>query len=252
LETFNMKIFLALITSLALASTSFAGKQNQNKGKKKKSAQQAAQHHAAPGAGGVYPAGAQHAQHVPHARYNTNAVSGAPFKHKTVTQTQINKFQARQLTFSNHPNAQIANVKFHAGHVIQGSQHWQGAHYVAFRNYRAVWHDRGWWHGHHDRIVFVFGAPYYWDTGWWYPAWGYDPGAAYAYDGPIYGYNDLPPDQVVGNVQSALQEQGYYTGEVDGLLGPLTRAAIARYQEDHGLYTTSAIDEPTLESLGMS
>ena len=100
--------------------------------------------------------------------------------------------------------------------------------------------------------MFVFGAPYFWDAGWWYPAWGYDPNAYYAYDGPIYGYNDLPPDQVVANVQSALQEQGYYTGEVDGLLGPLTRAAIARYQQDHGLYTTSAIDEPTLEALGMA
>src|SRR5947207_1539776 len=83
-------------------------------------------------------------------------------------------------------------------------------------------------HNHHNRIVFVFGAPYFWDAGWWYPAWGYDPNAYYAYDGPIYGYNDLPPDQVVANVQSALQEQGYYTGEVDGLLGPLTRAALAR------------------------
>jgi peptidoglycan hydrolase-like protein with peptidoglycan-binding domain len=62
----------------------------------------------------------------------------------------------------------------------------------------------------------------------------------------------LPPDQVVANVQTALQEQGYYHGEVDGLLGPLTRAAIADYQRDQGLYITSAIDEPTLASLGMT
>jgi peptidoglycan hydrolase-like protein with peptidoglycan-binding domain len=57
---------------------------------------------------------------------------------------------------------------------------------------------------------------------------------------------------VVANVQAALQEQGYYQGEVDGLLGPLTREAIAGYQRDNGLYTTSSIDEPTLASLGMS
>jgi len=62
----------------------------------------------------------------------------------------------------------------------------------------------------------------------------------------------MDPGQVVGNVQAALQEQGYYDGEVDGILGPLTRAAIARYQQDHGLYTTSAVDEPTLESLGLA
>src|SRR6266550_224459 len=41
-------------------------------------------------------------------------------------------------------------------------------------------------------------------------------------------------------------------GEVDGLLGPQTRAAIANYQRDHRLYETSAIDQPTLESLGMA
>ena len=98
----------------------------------------------------------------------------------------------------------------------------------------------------------MFGGPYYWNSGYWYPAWGYDSNAYYAYDGPIYGYNDLPPDQVIANVQSALQQQGYYHGEVDGLLGPQTRAAIADYQRDRGLYITSAVDQPTLESLGMT
>jgi peptidoglycan hydrolase-like protein with peptidoglycan-binding domain len=44
---------------------------------------------------------------------------------------------------------------------------------------------------------------------------------------------------------------GYYQGEVDGLLGPLTREALIGYQTDNGLYTTAAIDEPTLESLGL-
>jgi len=53
-------------------------------------------------------------------------------------------------------------------------------------------------------------------------------------------------------VQSALQQQGYYRGEVDGLIGPLTRGAIADYQRAHGLYTTSTIDQPTLQSLGIT
>ena len=88
--------------------------------------------------------------------------------------------------------------------------------------------------------------------GYWFPAWGYNPNAYYAWDGPIYAHNRLPPDQVIANVQSALQQQGYYHGEVDGLIGPLTRGAIADYQRDHGLYTTSTIDQPTLQSLGIS
>jgi peptidoglycan hydrolase-like protein with peptidoglycan-binding domain len=101
--------------------------------------------------------------------------------------------------------------------------------------------------------VLIGGGWYYWNAGFWYPAWGYEPTQVYyPYDGPIYGYNDLPPDQVVANVQEALQAQGYYHGEVDGMLGPLTRAALADYQRDHGLYTTSAIDEPTMASLGFA
>jgi hypothetical protein len=151
------------------------------------------------------------------------------------------------------PNtAKAPPVKFQQGRHIQGSQNWQGQNYAVFRNYHSEWHDQGWWHSHYRRVTFVFGAPYYWNAGYWYPAWGYNPNAYYAWDGPIYSYNNLPPDQVIANAQAALQQQGYYHGEVDGLLGPLTRAAIADYQRDHGLYTTSTIDQPTLQSLGMA
>jgi hypothetical protein len=152
------------------------------------------------------------------------------------------------------PNtAKAPPVKFQQGRRIQGSQNWQGQQYTVFRNYKSEWHDQNWWRGHYrNNITFVFGAPYYWNAGYWFPAWGYNPNAYYAWDGPIYAYNRLPPDQVIANVQAALQQQGYYRGEVDGLIGPLTRGAIADYQRDHGLYTTSTIDQPTLQSLGMA
>ena len=152
------------------------------------------------------------------------------------------------------PNtAKAPRVKFQQGRRIAGSQNWQGQQYKVFRNYKSEWHDQNWWRGHYrNNITFVFGAPYYWNAGYWFPAWGYNPNAYYAWDGPIYAYNRLPPDQVIANVQAALQQQGYYRGEVDGLIGPLTRGAIADYQRDHGLYTTSTIDQPTLQSLGMT
>jgi hypothetical protein len=143
-------------------------------------------------------------------------------------------------------------VSYQPGRRIPGSDTWRDRRYAAFRDYRCDWHDRWWYHRHFDRILFVFGGWYFWNAGYWYPAWGYDPYAYYFYDGPIYGYNDLSPDQVIANVQAALADQGYYDGAIDGILGPLTRAAIARYQQDHGLYVTSAIDEPTLASLGMA
>jgi len=72
------------------------------------------------------------------------------------------------------------------------------------------------------------------------------------YDGPIYAFNNLEPDQVVANVQAALQQLGYYHGPINGVLDPATREALANYQRDQGLYTTSAIDEPTLAALGMA
>ena len=74
----------------------------------------------------------------------------------------------------------------------------------------------------------------------------------YAYDGPIYvGDRAEPPDKVIADVQALLQEMGYYKGEVDGLLGPLTREALTAYQADQGLTATAVIDQPTLDSLGM-
>jgi hypothetical protein len=163
-------------------------------------------------------------------------------------------FKPQHFNVAKQPNtAKAPAVKFQQGRRIQGSQNWHGQQYNVFRNYQSQWHDQNWWQSHyHNNIVFVFGAPYYWNAGYWFPAWGYNPNAYYAWDGPIYAYNHLPPDQVIANVQAALQQQGYYRGDVDGLIGPLTRGAIADYQRDHGLYTTSAIDQPTLQSLGMA
>jgi N-acetylmuramoyl-L-alanine amidase len=128
----------------------------------------------------------------------------------------------------------------------------RGQQYAAFRNYHRQWHDRGWWRSHYNRIVFVNGGWYYWNTGYWFPAWGYAPSAYYAFDGPIYGYNGLDPDRVIVDVQSQLQRDGYYDGPIDGALGPMTREAIAAFQADHGLAVTSVIDEPTLATLGIA
>jgi len=130
-----------------------------------------------------------------------------------------------------------------------------GRRYWTFRNYQPQWHDSSWWNDHCERIVFVTVSsqqfPFYFDAGYWYPAWGYYTDAYYPYDGPIYGYNDLPPDEIIANVQIELYNQGYYSGPIDGILGPDTQAAIADYQADQGLAVTAAIDEPTIESLGL-
>ena len=152
--------------------------------------------------------------------------------------------RTRNAAFNRRSNVRITN-NWH-------SDAFRGQRYAAFRNYNRQWHDRGWWRSHYDRIVFVSGGWYYWNAGYWFPAWGYAPSVSYVYDGPIYAYNGLPPDQVTVNVQEQLARDGYYDGPIDGLLGPVTREAIAAFQADHGLSITSAIDEPTLATLGLA
>lgn len=131
---------------------------------------------------------------------------------------------------------------------VSNNDSWQEAR----RRHQHNHHDRGWWRSRYTRFA-LFGSGYYfWDNGYWFPAYGYDPGYnTYAYAEPIYGYNDLDPEQVISSVQTELQRLGYYRYAVDGQMGPATRAAISNYQRENGLSITSAIDEPTLQSLGL-
>ena len=122
----------------------------------------------------------------------------------------------------------------------------------AFRRHWHEWHDRNWWHDHCDTIVLVTTGYYFLDGSYWYPAYGYDPlNSYYDYDGPVYTYSNLLPDEVIANVQTALQDAGYYYGEITGSMGVDTRAALANFQRDYGLSITGAIDEATVEALGL-
>ena len=148
------------------------------------------------------------------------------------------------------------NAAFYRGNNVRVTNNWSGnafngQRYTVFRNYNRQWHDRGWWRTHYNRIVFVNNGWWYWNAGYWFPAWGYAPYVTFAFDGPVYAYNGLTPDQVTVNVQEALAAAGYYDGPIDGELGPMTREAIANYQTDNGLAITSAIDEPTLATMGL-
>jgi Putative peptidoglycan binding domain len=257
-----MKLFFVLICCLAIPLVARAADQGNNK-KQKQTTQ-------------------SHQQQKPQQRQQT-ATQSKHFSASTVSRQKLNnssqfnsqsqnhalntrnsnarvvqsntqaKVASKHFALSNSPNPKIASTTFNRNYRIQGSQNWQGKRYGAFQNYRGQWHNQSWWLGHYNRIVLIGGGWYFWNAGYWYPAWGYDSAVAYyPYNGPIYAYNNLPPDQVIANVQSTLQAQGYYQGEIDGTLGPTTRAALDNYQQAHGLYRTEAIDEPTLQSLGMS
>jgi len=134
-----------------------------------------------------------------------------------------------------------------------GSTSARQSYFDALRRFPRERHDRNWWKQHCRTIVFVSTGYYYLDAGYWYPAYGYD--QSYDYydnDGPIYTYGNLLPDEVIANVQRALQQTGYYAGPVTGSIGSGTRTALANFQSDYGLIVTSAIDEPTVASLGLN
>ena len=198
-------------------------------------------------AAGAAPAGAAAG------KQNMQANAGA--KAKKPDPQKVQQIKTQHANFRAQPKPQqVPAVTFNQNYRIERSEQWQGPQYEVFRSYHPEWHEQGWYHSHYNRVELIGGGYYFWNAGYWYPAWGYSPSAQYyAYDGPIYvGHRAEPPDKVIADVQAVLQEMGYYSGEVDGLLGPMTREALTAYQADQGLTTTAVIDEPTLDSLGMS
>jgi len=133
----------------------------------------------------------------------------------------------------------------------RGGRNWTGNRGHHGHHWDRQHRNRSWWRSHFSRFALFGGGYYYWNSGYWYPAYGYDPYfSSYSYDAPLYGYNDLEPGQVIANVQRELQQRGYNAGGVDGQFGPATRQALLAYQRDAGLPVTGEIDEATLGSLG--
>lgn len=204
---------------------------------------------------------------------NRRAVNAREVQHAQATRQQVNRARAANEAAAararaqhqdynrNNARAAQANQRFNRGNANYAHHNNNYRHFDrnSFANARRhvihQRHDRSWWRNRYRNSTFVlFGGGYYYlDAGYWYPAYGYSPiYNNYSYDEPIYSYNDLPPGQVLENVQIALRDQGYYQGPIDGLIGPETRAALAAYQRDHDLEQTAAVDEPTLVTLGLA
>lgn len=149
---------------------------------------------------------------------------------------------------NNNQETTVQKKNWHNQNNTWNNNSWADARHRHHREH----HDRNWWRSRYSRFALFGSGFYFWDGGYWFPAYGYDPSYnTYSYDEPIYGYNDLDPARVIANVQTELQRLGYYRYAVDGTMGPATRGAIANYQRDTGLSITSAIDRPTLQSLGL-
>jgi len=62
----------------------------------------------------------------------------------------------------------------------------------------------------------------------------------------------LAADPQTRNVQQQLSALGFYYGEVDGVAGPETEAAIRRFQIRNGISVTGTLTPETAEKLGVS
>lgn len=101
-------------------------------------------------------------------------------------------------------------------------------------------------------------------NGWRGLGWYFGPpNMSYYYETPgVYYYNSLtaapstyvnltysPVSSLDYAVQEALAALGYYEGPLDGVIGPMSRLAIANFQADNGLEPTGVIDEYVVEYL---
>ena len=94
----------------------------------------------------------------------------------------------------------------------------------------------------------AFGFP-----GW--SDWGYPYGYGYYGENPSYGdasaFDYKYWDNLAFSVQSELSRSGYYTGQIDGVIGAGSREAIREFQAKEGLPVTGRIDPKLLDTLGI-
>ena len=69
---------------------------------------------------------------------------------------------------------------------------------------------------------------------------------------PVYvSSNPEVSPGMVRQVQTTLQQQGLYTGAIDGVWGPRTEAAVQSFQQSHALNPSGQLNSPTLAALNL-
>jgi hypothetical protein len=197
-----------------------------------------------------------------------------------VTRGNINRGD-RVARIANRENRGITNPR-HGGTAAGQVRSGNGLP-TNWRNHVAAQHSGNWhrdwdrnrdhtWNGHHCRfingswVIFDFGFYPWWPYGYPYDYYaddyygypnGYDPGY---YDSGAYqsgeyygqnGYGDEYANSTVAAAQERLAREGYYRGAIDGIVGPETRHAVARYQSSHGLRVNGNLTPDTLGAMGL-
>jgi peptidoglycan hydrolase-like protein with peptidoglycan-binding domain len=82
-----------------------------------------------------------------------------------------------------------------------------------------------------------------------------EPKAPPSYD-PVadmtYNFARGAPNEIVREAQRVLRDLGYYTDEIDGIMGPEVKTAIWNFQKATGLTRSASLDRPTMVALGLT
>jgi peptidoglycan hydrolase-like protein with peptidoglycan-binding domain len=76
-------------------------------------------------------------------------------------------------------------------------------------------------------------------------------GAAGSGVGPVQKHEQVPSSAQIMAAQERLDGLGFSPGDIDGILGPRTSAALRKYQGASGLPVTGHFDAATFRAMGM-
>lgn len=162
-----------------------------------------------------------------------------------------------------------------AQHSANWHRDWDHHHDHFFHGTRFVFIDGFWWGFGLGFDPWWWGDYPYYGYGYDYPynyGYGYNYGNGYDYgysDPGVYdsqpayqngyddqsgnqnGYNDQSANSTIAGVQDRLARDGYYRGQIDGVMGPETRHAIVRFQTKHGLRISGELTTETLDAMGL-
>src|SRR5205823_3552310 len=200
-------ITLATVLLVGLASVQAAQTDDQQKKKKKKQAQTTSQTTPAPKTSGTQTTknrgGTQTSNQYRGTQITKRHVSSQTSSNQQVTNRYYKKGQSNTVAASNYnqQNIQRINKSKQRNVVTNNNAQWNKKAWKHYKRTGNEWsfsaaqrwnwrehHNRDWWRRNNYRLVRYGGGYWYWNSGWWYPAYGYDPYYShYVYNGPIFG-----------------------------------------------------------------
>jgi hypothetical protein len=198
-------------------------------------------------------------------------VLGAPKKKSATSQSRPQRMTPRTTqvtpTYKRGSNSSYPGIRHYAGtQRYIGTRQYSSGRYYAQNHYAGTRYYGGtrYYYGSPSYYYGGSGYPYYgYSSSWPSASYGYYPysyygrypysyygsySSSYSYYQPGYGYDAA----TVAAVQRRLGGLGYYHGVVDGVIGPQTRAAIAAFEDTHGMVVDGMITTRLLDRMGLA